>query len=393
LDGAQKAAAKGHLKIQETSHQILLTIAPLATAKSLEKKGLQTKTAGLKYSPDFIHAIAILMVIFVHTSSFPYSIPGGPINATIVGNWFTSDIFGAIGYLGVPIFVMIGGALLLDREKADEPIRVFYKKRFNRIGVPLVFWSLIFFIWSYTVHKQPFTVFSIEQGVLTGSYPILWFLYLLVGLYLATPILRVLVKHIDRKKFTLLIVLWFIGTSITPLIHAFTDFNYNPLMFVFTDWVGYYFLGIYLVSSKLRPKIVYPLLAASLAVAILGDWFITATFGQAATGFFHGYLSFDMIIASAATFLILVSIPRTAIEKNNNILTRLMHWLGQNTLPLYLLHIIVLEAIQLGLLGFKFPYTGIILIDSPILFVMALTISSVIIYALKKVPYVGRIIG
>jgi surface polysaccharide O-acyltransferase-like enzyme len=354
---------------------------------------LQTKTASLKYSPDFIHAIAILMVIFVHTSSFPYNIPGGPINAIVVGNWFTSDIFGAIGYLGVPIFVMIGGALLLDPEKADEPIRVLYKKRFNRIGVPLVFWSLVFFLWSYTVHKQPLTVFNIEQGILTGSYPILWFLYLLVGLYLATPILRVLVKHIDRKKFTLLIALWFIGTSITPLIHTFTNFNYNPLMFVFTDWVGYYFLGIYLVNTKMRRKIVYPLLAAALSVSVLGDWLITATLGQAETGFFHGYLSFDMIIASAVTFLILVSIPRTTIEKNNNILTRSMHWLGQNTLPLYLLHIIVLEAIQLGLLGFKFPYTGIILIDSPILFVMALTISGALIYTLKKVPYVGRIIG
>ncbi len=354
---------------------------------------MQTKRVSLKYSPDFIHAIAILMVIFVHTSSFPYSIPGGPITSTTVENWFTSDIFGAIGYLGVPIFVMLSGALLLDHEKADEPMRVFYKKRFNRIGLPLVFWSLFFFLWNYSVHGQPFSLFDVEQGILTGSYPILWFLYLLVGLYLATPILRVLVKHIDRRKFTLLIALWFIGTSITPIIHAFTDFSYNPLMFVFTDWVGYYFLGIYLLNTKLRGTIVYPLLALGLSIAVLGDWFITATLGQAQTGFFHGYLSFDMIIASAATFLILVNIPKTSIDNGDGILTRIMHWIGKNTLPLYLLHIIVLEAIQLGFLGFRFPYTGIIFIDSPVLFVMALTMSSVIIYLLKKVPYVGRIIG
>ena len=127
--------------------------------------------------------------------------------------------------------------------------------------------------------------------------------------------------------------------------------------------------------------------------AVIGDWLITAAIGQAATGFFHGYLSFNMILASAALFIILLNIPKTKVESNNPKINRLMHWIGQNTLPFYLLHIIVLEALQLGLLGFHFPYTNIVLIDAPMLFFSAFTLSAVIIYALKKVPYVNQLIG
>jgi len=142
-------------------------------------------------------------------------------------------------------------------------------------------------------------------------------------------------------------------------------------------------------------KIVYPLIAGGLLVAIIGDWLITATMGQQLTGFFHGYLSFNMILASAALFLILVSIPKTKIESSNSnsVLNRVMHWIGQNTLPFYLLHIIVLETIQIGLLGFRFPYTGIVLVDAPALFVIAFTLSAVIIYGLKKIPFVNKLVG
>ena len=339
-----------------------------------------------------MRTIAIMMVVFVHASSFPYSIPG-QITPLVMFNWFTSDVYGAIGYLGVPLFVMLSGALLLDPAKADEPMGEFYKKRFNRIGLPLVFWTIIFFAWNYSVHGVPLTLFNIGQGLLTGSYPILWFLYLVVGLYLATPILRVLVKHIDRQKFTLLVVLWFIGTIIVPFLQTFTAFTFNPVMFVFTDWAGFFLLGVYLVQSKMRRAVVYPTIVLGLLVAILGEWFITAAFGQAKTGYFHGYLSFNMILASAALFLVLVSIPRGRIEKGNGILMRLMHWIGQNTLPFYLLHVIVLEVLQIGLWGLRYPYTGMVLIDAIGLFAASFTLSAILIYALKKVPLISRLVG
>jgi surface polysaccharide O-acyltransferase-like enzyme len=347
--------------------------------------------SSMTYSVDFVRTVAILLVIFVHASSFPYSIPG-EITPTVMFNWFTSDVYGAIGYLGVPLFVMLSGALLLDPSKADEPMGAFYKKRFNRIGLPLIFWTIVFFAWSYGVYQKPLTLYNLEQGLLSGSYPIMWFLYMLAGLYLATPILRVLVKHLNRAKFKVLLVLWFMGTVTVPLIHTFTSFDYHPV-FVFMDWGGYFLLGTYLVNSEMRRSVVYPVLAFGFSVAVLGAWIVTSTVGEAETGFFHGYLSFNMILASAALFLTLVNIPRERIEKGNGAPERFMHWIGQNTLPFYLLHIIVLEVVQLGLLGWRFPYTGIVLIDAPVLAAVGFALSAVIIYVIKKVPYLCKLVG
>jgi surface polysaccharide O-acyltransferase-like enzyme len=353
---------------------------------------LQSKPVNVNYPVGLIRTIAIIMVILVHASFFPYRIPG-EITPTVVVNWFTADVFGAIGYLGVPLFVMLSGALLLNPAKADEPMGVFFKKRFNRIGLPLIFWTVVYFIWSFNVWGKPVTLFNIEQGLISGSYPILWFLYLLVGLYLITPILRTLVKHIDRKKFKLLLAIWFVGTVSVPLVHTFTNFNYNPVMFVITDWVGFFLLGIYLTETKIHSTIAYLGLIFGLLVAIVGDWFLTASMGEQFTGYFHGYLSFNMIIASAALFLILIRIPYGRIDSGNSSINRFIRWVEHNTLPIYLVHIIVLESLQLGLLGFSFPYTYNLLVDVPLLALVTFVLTAAIVYPLKKIPFVMKLIG
>ena len=353
---------------------------------------LQSKPAEVNYSVDLIRTIAILMVILVHASFFPYKIPG-EITSTVMVNWFTANVFGAIGYLGVPLFVMLSGALLLNPVKADEPMGVFFKKRFNRIGLPLIFWTVVYFIWSFSVWGMPVTLSNIGEGLISGSYPILWFLYLLAGLYLITPILRTLVKHIDRKKFRFLIAIWFVGTISVSLVQTFTNFNYDPLMFVITDWVGFFLLGVYLTETKIHSTISYIGLIAGLLVAIVGDWFITASMGEQYTGYFHGYLSFNMIIASAALFLILIRIPRSKIDSGNIIINRLIKWIEHNTLPIYLVHIIVLESLHLGLLGFSFPYTNNLLVDVPLIALVTFVLTAAIVYPLKKIPFIAKLIG
>ena len=358
-----------------------------------KKKGhLQPKSATVSYPVDLIRTIAIVMVVLVHASEFPYRIPGA-ITPLVMVNWFTADIYGAIGYLGVPLFVILSGALLLDPVKADESMGIFFRKRFVRVGLPLIFWTLIFFVWTFAIHASPFTIFNVEQGLLSGSYPILWFLYMLIGLYLITPILRVLIKHIDRKKFTMLLALWFAGTVITPFIHTFTDFNFNPLMFVFTDWVGYFLLGIYLLNTKIRPAIAYLAAGFGLLVAILGAWIVTATVGEQFTGYFHGYLSFNMIIASGALFLLLISIPQSRVERQGKTVNGVVRWIGQNTLPIYVVHIIVLESLQMGLLGFTLPSTGNLILDAPCTAAIVFALSVALIYPLKKLPYLKNCIG
>lgn len=360
----------------------------------MQRANNESKPASVNFSVDLIRCIAIILVIMVHTSGFPYRFPNDVVSSLDIVNWFSTNVYDAIAMVGVPLFVMLTGALLLNPDKVDEPLRVFYKKRFTRIGIPFIFWTLVYFVWFFNVRQNPVTLFNIEQGLLGGSYPILWYMYLLFGLYSVTPILRVLVKHLNRQLFAYLLILWFTGTVVTPFIHTFTSFSFNPVMFVFFDWVGYFLLGIFLVNSKVRKSTAYTAAILGILGAVLGDWAIAAISGPQHIGYFHGYMSFNIIIGSAAFFFLLLSIQPTKVTSHSKI-NRMVHWISQNTLPIYLIHIIVLETFMLGLLGdiVLNRLTWNLLIDIPVFTMIVFGISAALVYLLKKIPYVAKLIG
>jgi peptidoglycan/LPS O-acetylase OafA/YrhL len=162
---------------------------------------------------------------------------------------------------------------------------------------------------------------------------------------------------------------------------------------VISGWIGYYLLGIYLLENKVRSWKVYLAAVFGVLATILGEWLLTATLGETYTGFFHGYLSFSIIIASAALFLLFITIPQTRTESRYTGINRVIHWIGQNTLPIYLFHIMVLEVLTRGLLGFTLPYVNNLIVDIPMTAFVTLTVTAAIIYPLMKIPYVKRLIG
>ncbi len=333
----------------------------------------------------------MVLVIFVHANFFPYTVTG-TITPTLMLNWWTIDAYRSVANFGVPLFVMLTGVLLLTPEKCDEPMGVFFKKRFARIGVPMIFWTAAYFAWGHFVHGYALTATSIFEGLLSGSYYHLGFLYILIGLYLATPILRILVKYIDRKRFIYFLVLWVVGSFAVPFIQVFIGYNFNPVLFVFSGWIGYFVLGVFLLKSKVRSWILYLTLALGVAAAVIGDWVVTL-YSPQFNGFFHEYLIFPTIIASGALFLLLLAVPANRFE-NHVKFNRVLHWISLNTLPIYLFHVMVLEVISSGFLGYElYVFTMVPIIEIPVLTLLTFTVTCLIIYPLMKIPFVKKIIG
>jgi surface polysaccharide O-acyltransferase-like enzyme len=345
------------------------------------------------YSIDVIRFIAITMVIVLHCTEFPYQFLNPQVSSLDILNWFTDDFYSAIGMLGVPLFVMLTGALLLNPNRDDEPLKVFYRKRLDRIALPFIFWTVVYFAWAFTVLGRPLTLFSIGQGLLNGSYFHLWYIYLLMGLYAVTPVLRVLIKHLDRKLFTYLLVLWFAGTVTTPFIHTFTDFRYQPFTWVFFDGVGYFLLGTYLLYSKTKRSRSALIFILGILGAVAGEWLLTATLGKTYTGYFHNYMNPTIIIASVALFTLLISMDFSSIGKHKKT-SRTLHWVSENTLPLYLIHMIVLVTLSVNVFGVWLNNaTFIPLLDVPIFAAIVFAASAALVYVFKKVPLLNRLIG
>jgi surface polysaccharide O-acyltransferase-like enzyme len=353
---------------------------------------------GIDLPVDLIRTIAIILVILLHASI--EAVPNIDIMSPQgIQLWWSSNVYNSISRTAVPLFVMLTGALLLQPNKANEPLRVFFKKRWNRIGIPVLFWGAIFFVWDSLVKGHLLTPVSFLQGVLAGSYVHFWYLYILIGLYLVTPLVRVIVAHAEWKIIKYFLIIWFVGTGIIPLLTLYASISpqtvwFRQNVFVLSGLLGYFILGAYVAKLRLRTSILSLMLVSSSVFTILGTYFLISTLGEQYSQFFLDASSFSVIIASVTLFLILASIPIQTIERKIPRGTKAFQVISQNTLPIYLFHVIVLETLQKGYLGFKISVTNLNpIIEIPLITVVTLLICLAIILPIKKIPYVNRIIG
>lgn len=342
---------------------------------------------------DLVRTVAIVLVILLHASTESYANVDlmSPQNVQI---WAASNFYDSIARVCIPLFVMLAGALLLQPSKADEPLRQFYKKRWDRLGLPFIFWALIYFAWATLVHGKPLTLQSVTQGVLTGPYYQFWFLYLLFGLYLITPLLRVAIKYVSRHILKYTLAVWFVGTAVMPLLTLFGSYYLNANFFIFTDWIGYYVLGVYLTTANVKRALLYVGLVGGLLWTIAGSYLIVATLGEKFSQFFYDGFSINMIVASASLFMLMLTVSPQTLQAKYPRGNRILRTISANTLPIFLLHVIILESLQYGYFGFTLGITSMNpFIAIPLSTGLTLLICLAVIVPLKQIPYVKKLIG
>jgi surface polysaccharide O-acyltransferase-like enzyme len=320
-----------------------------------------------------------------------------PLDSTT--NWWVASVFKSIALPCVPLFVMLSGALFLQSSKVNEPIRVFLKKRFNRIGLAFIFWSLIYLAWAFYVTNTELTLSNIfnglVKGIFTGSYYHFWFLYLIVGLYLITPILRIVTTCGNRRLIRYLILLWFLGVAVVPIIQLIAGYDLPGVVFVIGGWVGYFVLGTYLQTVRLRPSTLYGLLFLGFILSLTGTWLLSFPLNSAGQPYlFFDYLSATVILASIALFMILSKFPADWPGSQHSKASRVLHAVSENTLPIYLFHIIILESLQRGFFGFQLSVTTLNpIVEIPLITVVTFFITFGLILVMKKVPVLKKLIG
>jgi surface polysaccharide O-acyltransferase-like enzyme len=289
---------------------------------------------------------------------------------------------------------MLTGALLLQPSK-NESISAFFKKRWARIGLPFIFWGAIYFAYDFFVLHQAITTNAIVQGILTGPYYHFWYLYMLIGLYLLTPILRIFVAHADNNITKYFAILWFLGASIIPFVGLLTTYHLDSNVLTITGMVGYFVLGTVLLTVKMRRSVVAMLMCVGIALTVIGTYALAATIGGGTMFFFQEYLSPTLILASVMLFLLLITLKpleenKVSPSKSN----KLLRVISQNTLPLFLFHVMIIESLQAGYFGFAINGNTInSIIGVPLMTVATLFISLAVIVPLKKVPVLRRLVG
>jgi len=221
-------------------------------------------------------------------------------------------------------------------------------------------------------------------------------LYMLAGLYLLTPILRILIAHADNKIMKYYTVLWFLGATIIQLDSLLTTFHIDSDVLTITGTVGYFVLGTFLLTVKILRSTLVILMSLGVILTAIGTYVLAATIGGGTMYFFQEYLSPTKALASIMLFLLLINVsqPNENKEVSQPKSNKLLKAISQNTLPVFLFHVMVLESLQRGYFGFAINGNVIdSVIGVPLLTVIVLFICLAIILPLKKVPVLKQLIG
>lgn len=184
----------------------------------MERAGIssqeQRKTKKVYY--EWIRLIACFFVIFNHLKGYVLF-----RNASGVKQAFYM-VISVITKINVPLFFMVSGALLLERQ---EDIVTVLKKRVSRICLVILFFELGIYTecrlyalvrgrdYEFTAKRFLYGVFerSLDE---TGAY---WYLYAYLGFLLLLPLMQKFAKQMSRSDFYTLFTLHFVLLSLLPV--------------------------------------------------------------------------------------------------------------------------------------------------------------------------------
>jgi surface polysaccharide O-acyltransferase-like enzyme len=186
-----------------------------------------------------------------------------------------------------------------------------------------------------------------------------------------------------------------LGTAVVPLLILVSGFSIELKLFAVTGWIGYYVLGYYVLSSRARSSILYALYFLGFLGTVAGTYAATAVVGGHTGLFFLDYLSSaPVVLASASLFLLLLKVSPKKLETRFPHGSRVLHFVGCSTLAIYLLHVMVLESLQKGFFGFQISVNTLNpIVEVPLITAVTFLISVSIVFALKRIPLLRRIIG
>lgn len=145
---------------------------------------------------DQIRVIATFAVVLLHVSA-------NSLNQAVFGSfsWWLANLLDSASRACIPLFVMLSGALLLSVPIQDPTS--FYRRRFGRVLLPLLIWSLFYSGWTMLkaqVKGQPVVMEQISHNLIAGTpYFHLWYLFMLTGLYAVAPLLSRAIQYIQQR--------------------------------------------------------------------------------------------------------------------------------------------------------------------------------------------------
>ena len=186
---------------------------------------------------DELRTLAIIFVVLIHICKhFAHAEVAHSLF------WTFSSSLEAFGNMGVPLFFMISGALLLNR---SYELKSFFKKRYSRVLIPFAFWAVIYLLFKFFYLGYTQNLYNVYRIIFFDGF--VWFIWTLLGIYLFIPIINAFIQQYGIKGCEYFLAIWLF----TVILNTFGFYPIrNFELSYFARFLGYFVLGYYLSNKK-----------------------------------------------------------------------------------------------------------------------------------------------
>lgn len=338
---------------------------------------------------DLLRIISVVSMVMLHISGIGMREPVGSFD------WHICNIYDGITHFCVPVFVMISGAFLLDPVR-EYPIKKLYKVKIFRIFTAFLFWSFFYAVISaFRSTDKHLHVFVTE--LLKGKFH-LWFMFMIAGLYMLTPLLRKFTEDKKTMEYFLVLcgVFMFVLSNISLLspwenvdeIASYINEKFN-MDFVF-GYTFYYVAGFYLKQYSLPRKLKTTLhiLGPLSAVAVPFFTYLYSAPAGKNVFIFYAFQSPCMGLLSVWLFVLFRDLfaKKSFSEKS----VRFITFISKYSFGVYLVHAAFIDWLgsifDINCLSFN------TVVSVPLLSIGVFAVSLAVIYLIGKVPVLNKYI-
>ncbi len=348
-----------------------------------------SEPAKRKVYMDVLRIAATFAVMLLHTASqYWYAVDVGSYE------WKVFSFYDGTVRWAVPVFVMISGALFLSRDISIEKI---YKKYILRIVTAYIFWSALYALINLITGRSRVKN-ALREFVEGPSH--LWFLFMIAGLYILTPILKKIVANDLITKYFVAISMVF--TFLLPFIINILSFYsekassvaesvVGSVCFTFTlNYVSYFVLGYYLSRMDMNGKArlgVFLCGGAGVMVTLFSNYIFPIA-EQRAVSIFHENMSINVMLVSVMIFMLFKFVRK--FEELTPKTVGKLKMLSEYSFGAYLVHAMVITGLNhiCGLNSLSFDP----LFSVPIISVIAFALSYMVSAVIHRIPVLNKYI-
>lgn len=340
---------------------------------------------------EVLRVLCILCVVMNHTCMT--IINNSDIEKIGLHNYIVLDEIVMLVRFAVPCFLMISGYLLLNRNK-QLPVSKLMRYT-GRMFIVLLLFGTLYSIIEIVITSKMFSVGAIFHGFLNmlegNSWSHMWYVYMLIGLYIITPVLKAFIAYSDEKTQRVVLLVLYVGNCAIPMINNIFGIAIENYM-VLNVYVMYYLLGGYLRNAdnvvEKREKSVYFLgIAAILISCILELLFLLLKHETASWN--HGASNLLTPLCALAVFVFFMKHHKTP---KNTIFSKTVLSVASCSFAMYLIHPVFINLTYKMLHISPLNFSPLIFCGILVFFIAFAIISYIISWIMKKIPLLNKLI-